>query len=217
MTPQRAFVRTVLSFFSPQLSLLVKLSRRAVLCCALVGALVCPRQAVADYTAPDYYVSADPTPYIATTALTITFSASDLSDVPTPGTTVAFSMALASDPSQTWVLGQADVPAIDPWQYVTQTVTFPLPANSPAGTTDMQLIANINPGGGNGEVQTDNNVTTTGFEIQTADSSTSSASSTTPTAPADPPAPPSSPTTSTTSSAPSTSTNSTPTSTTPSG
>src|SRR5262249_13268935 len=53
----------------------------------------------------------------------------------------------------------------------------------------------INPGGGNGEVQTDNNVVTAGFEIDSA--SASSASSVTSATPADPPAPPDPPTTST--------------------
>ena len=190
MTPQRTCARPVFLSFVPPLSPLARLGRHAALGGALAAALLCPRPAAAqDYAAPDYYVSADPTPYFATTALTVTFSASDLSDAPAPGTTVAFFMALASDPSQTWDLGQAEVPAIDPWQYVTQTVTFPLPADAPTGTTDMQLIANINPGGDNGEVQTDNNIAMAGFELDAADASVPADTSTTPAVQSDPPTP----------------------------
>ncbi|HEV8718312.1 MAG TPA: CARDB domain-containing protein [Candidatus Binatia bacterium] len=180
MFTQRLFVSTSFALFSPQLSLLAKLGRRAVWCYVLIGALVCPRQAVAaDYSSPDYYVSANVTPYYATTAVTIEYSASNLSDVAAPATTVTFSMVAADDSSPAWDLGQSDVPAIDPWQDVTQTVTFPLPAGLPVGTTDMRLIANINPTGDNGEVATDNNVDNSGFGTEIADSA----------APSDPPAP----------------------------
>src|SRR5262245_22138541 len=120
--------------------------RRAALCCALVAALAYPPlTTAADYSTPDYYVSADVKPYTTSGPISITFSSANLSDVSAAATTVQFSVAQRSNPAKKTLLGQASVPALSRWQTVTQTVSFPPPGGLPVGTIGMQLTSNINP------------------------------------------------------------------------
>src|SRR4030095_3754968 len=138
--------------------------RRAALCCALVGALACPPlTTAADYSAPDYYVSANVTPYTTSGPITIVFSSANLSDVAAAATTVQFSVAQRAKNGKKIHLGQASVRALGRWETLNQTVSFPLPGGLPVGTVGMKLICNINPARGNGEVKTANNINKSNF------------------------------------------------------
>src|SRR3954468_7848608 len=143
--------------------------RRAALCCALGAALACPPlTTAADYSTPDYYVSANVNPYTTAGPITIVFSSANLSDVAAAATTVQFSIARRSDPTKKSLLGQASVRALERWETLNQTVSFPLPGGLPVGTIGMQLTSNINPAHGNGEVKTTNNITTSNFDAVVA-------------------------------------------------
>jgi pectate lyase len=147
--------------------------RRAVLCCALVSPLVCPQPATADYSTPDYSITANVTPYTTPGPITIAYSAANLSDVSAPATTVEFSAAPQSNPSQSTVLGQVSLPAIARWGHATGTISFPIPGRLPVGTIGMRLTSNINPARGNGEVKTANNITSSGFSAVVTSATTS--------------------------------------------
>src|SRR5262249_109508 len=69
--------------------------------------------------------------------------------------------------------GQVAVPPLAPWETITQTVSYPMPVGLPVGATSMQLAAQINPSGGNGEVKTSNNSDFNHFEAVVSSTSQS--------------------------------------------